>query len=138
MFIFVSLWSNLRTALIKVKYPIHRIGKVQPPAAEACVYFFVYVPVKLTQTPYCFGKGVIIVMTAEQDGIVVKVEVSIVNNTLALTATVLLKTDLLLVVLETCNYCGLQILQLFLANIHMRQTWFYFLMVQLCSNCLDR
>lgn len=38
-------------------------------------------------------------MTTEQDGVVVKVEMSVVNNTLALTATLLQETYLLFVML---------------------------------------
>lgn len=48
-------------------------------------------PVQPIQISCCCGKGVIIITTIEQDGIVVKVGMIVVNNILALTATVLLK-----------------------------------------------
>lgn len=58
-------------------------------------------------------------MTTEQDGVVVKVEMSVVNNTLALTATLLQETYLLFVML------GMWLINIAITSvtkIHMRQT----------------
>lgn len=92
--IFLSLRSDWELPLSRcpyLVYPINKIGKVETPAEEVFVYFFAYVPVQPTQISCCCGKGVIIITTIEQDGIVVKVGMIVVNNILALTATVLLK-----------------------------------------------
>lgn len=58
-------------------------------------------------------------MTTEQDGVVVKVEMSVVNNTLALTATLLQETYLLFVML---GMWLTNIAILSVTKIHMRQT----------------
>lgn len=68
-----------------------RLARLRHQLKKVFVYFFAYVPVQPTQISCCCGKGVIIITTIEQDGIVVKVGMIVVNNILALTATVLLK-----------------------------------------------
>jgi len=53
---FLSLRGNLRTAHIKVEYPINKTGNVEsdPSAEEKSVYFSTSMPVSC-----CSGKGIL-------------------------------------------------------------------------------